>query len=152
VKDEKFKRPTDEEIKEGHGYTPEDYEAMNRAREALQAAELKLRDLKEAWRSIAFGDRRLDTGYLLAAERAVSLARYQLRTQRKLVRKLQYAYWTACVPMRLRMRRAAKLMGSYIRERLNQESFAEKILPPVVLPPGNRHERRVAASKARKKT
>jgi len=51
-----------------------------------------------------------------------------LRAQtRRLLHKAYVRYYDAVIPFRLRMDRAAKMMGGYIKDRLSQESFAEKL-------------------------
>lgn len=148
MKNMKFKRPTAEEAAEGHGYTPAEQELIDATRLSLRVCELALHDCNRAWRALIGLNLQNN---VMRSHQLVVRAKWNRLVARKNLRTAQNNYWEAVHPRRLRFYRMGKIMGGYIKERLEGPSFAEKILAPVALSSGNRHERRAAEAKARKK-
>lgn len=125
----KFKRPTAEEVVAGHGYTPEELELIDSTRDALGACERILHNCNREWKAL-FGLNIQNN--VMRSHQLVERAKWNRRVARKNLRAAQIAYWLAVHPERLRFYRLGRLLSGFITERLNQPSFAERILLPAM--------------------
>lgn len=121
----KLKPPTAEDEFE---YTPEERLAIRCTKERLQRAEVNLREANRAWNALVSQTSAFVLPPLRVASK-IAGARFRRYEHRKMRREAYIDYISAVVPERLRMKRAAKFIGSVIKERLSEPSFAERILP-----------------------
>lgn len=122
---EKLRRPRPEDEFE---YTEEELAEIGRTKKLLQSAERNLRVANQAWLALV----RQTSAFLLPPLQVVSKiaqVRHNRYEHRKMRREAYINYLLAVVPERLRNKRAGKLISGYVKERLSQPSFAERILP-----------------------
>lgn len=130
----KFERPTAEEMAAGQGYTPEELAAIEEAKHVLWKTELNLKDANALWMKLLA---QVDVVALppLRVASMVAQTRHIRFEARRNRREAYLNYFDACVPRRLRLYRDGKLMGGFIKDRLAEPSFMERILPPVPVEP-----------------
>lgn len=121
----KLKPPTAEDEFE---YTSEERMAIRCTKELLQRAEVNLREANRAWNALVNQTSVFVLPPLKVASK-IAGARFRRYEHRKMRREAYLNYIDAVVPERLRMKRFGKLASGYIKERLSQPSFAERILP-----------------------
>lgn len=122
-------QPTPEEIDDGQGYSSAEWQTIFTARRVLHESERTLAELKQRWRKLIAQDAPAGKRvHRVVSE--VSELRHLIRFQRRIVKEADAMYWNACIPDRLLHYRMGKLMADSLRERLRQESLADKILKP----------------------
>lgn len=127
VWNKKIHRPTPEDKFE---YTETELAEIATTKALLQSAEKNLRVANQAWVTLLQQTSAIMASPLKVASR-VAQVRHNRYEHRKMRREAYLNYLSAVVPERLRMERAAKVISGYIKERLEQPSFMERILPPV---------------------
>ncbi len=107
-------------------YTSEEWGKMLGWKLALRRAERELAKLNKDWRTLVHVDVRTHTA--MGGFRYVSYLRYRRNQARELVRETygEYVMWVLRPEARRQMKEA---MGDMIKDRLEQKSFAQAILP-----------------------
>lgn len=124
----KLRRPTPADKFE---YTEEELEEIRLTKQTLIRAEINLGQANKVWRELHFQT----SAFLIPPMQVASKVAHakHLRYDARKMRRVAYLnYIKAVMPERLMLLRigtVGTVVGGYIRERLYQESYMEKILP-----------------------
>ncbi len=107
-------------------YSVEELNKIETTKLRLQRCEEVVRSTNRVWCEMVASN---EVVPMWKGHSVIMRARYMRRQIRRTLREARAAYFDAVVPFELRMKRVSTLLGGYIRERLDEPSFLEQILP-----------------------
>lgn len=111
-------------------YTSEELEEIEAAKRELWHCEEQLRVANTEWKAV-LGTRLSAGTSVIEAASVVSKARFKRHVARRFLRDAYLRYRRAVMPDRLVIMRLGRVIGGYLRERLQQASYVERLFPVI---------------------
>jgi nitric oxide reductase activation protein len=115
---------------ENFTYTEEEADEIEQAKLHMQNCTDARRSANRAWKMWLNTTTVMPLPPIQVASKVAQVKHLRAQT-RRLLHDSYVRYYDAVIPHRLRLQRIGKVVGVYIKDRLSEESFVEKILPVV---------------------